>query len=81
MDDRIKMMLPLLDEKQRRLFLESEALAYGRGGIALVHRISGASKNTINRGFREHREGVRTGTEVRASGGGRHFIEKITLKP
>jgi hypothetical protein len=32
MEDRIKMMLPLLDdEKQRRLFLASEALAYGYG--------------------------------------------------
>jgi hypothetical protein len=76
MEDRIKMMLPLLDEKQRRLFLASEALAYGRGGIAIVHRISGASKNTIRRGIREHLEGVGVGTKVRACGGGRHLIEK-----
>jgi hypothetical protein len=76
MEDRIKMMLPLLDEKQRRLFLASEALAYGRGGIAIVHRISGASKNTIKRGIREHRKGTDTGTKVRAAGGGRHLIEE-----
>jgi hypothetical protein len=68
-------MLPLLDEKQRRLFLASEALAYGRGGIAMAHRISGASKNTIKRGIREHREGAGIGTKVRVSVGGRHFIE------
>jgi uncharacterized membrane protein YdbT with pleckstrin-like domain len=58
MEDRIKMMLPLLDEKQRRLFLAIEALAYGYGGIARVRRISGASKNTIKRGIREHKAGA-----------------------
>jgi hypothetical protein len=76
MEERIKMMLPLLDERQRRLFLASEALAYGHGGIAVVHRISGASKNTIKRGIREHRNGTGIGTKVRVSGGGRHRIEE-----
>jgi hypothetical protein len=36
MEDWIKMMLPLQDEKQRRLFPASEALACGYGGIAGV---------------------------------------------
>ena len=31
MKERIAMMLPLLNEKQKRLFLASEAIAYGRG--------------------------------------------------
>ncbi|MDR2435123.1 MAG: hypothetical protein LBD47_11235 [Treponema sp.] len=74
MEDRIKMMLPLLDEKQRRLFLASEALAYGRGGITIVHRISGASKNTIKRGIREPGRGGHRNKS--ASGGGRHLIEE-----
>ena len=69
-------MLPLLDEKQRRLFLASEALAYGRGGIAIVHRISGTSKNTIKRGIKEHNAGATTGNRVRAPGGGRHLMEE-----
>ncbi|MDR2758033.1 MAG: hypothetical protein LBB78_01485, partial [Spirochaetaceae bacterium] len=47
MEERIKMMLPLLDEKQRRSFLASEALAYGYGGIAMAQRLSGMSKNTM----------------------------------
>jgi hypothetical protein len=58
------------------MFLASEALAYGRGGITIVHRISGASKNTIKRGIREYREGADIGTRVRACGGGRPLIEE-----
>jgi hypothetical protein len=76
MEDWIKMMLPLPDEKQRRLFLASEALAYGYGGIARVRRISGASKNTIKRGVREHKAGMAAGTGVRACGGGRPLVEE-----
>ena len=45
MKERIAMMLPLLNEKQKRLFLASEAIAYGRGGIVEVIKYSGASHN------------------------------------
>ena len=31
MEERIRIMLPLLDERQRRIFLAAEAKAYGRG--------------------------------------------------
>ena len=34
MEERIKMMLPYLNEIQKRIFLANEAIAYGRGGIA-----------------------------------------------
>jgi len=36
MEERIQMMLPQLNEIQRRLYLASEAITYGRGGIAKV---------------------------------------------
>jgi hypothetical protein len=49
MKDRIAMMLPQLNEMQKRLFLASEAIAYGRGGIAEVIRITGVSRNTVMR--------------------------------
>ena len=58
MEARIKMMMPLLNEKQKRLYLASEAMTYGRGGIAKVQRISGASKNTIRRGIAEHKNSI-----------------------
>ena len=53
MEERIKTMLPLLNEYQRRIFLASEAKSYGRGGIQKVSQISGASMNTIRKGIAE----------------------------
>ena len=40
MEERIKMMIPQLNEKQKRLFLASEAISYGRGGIAEVIKMA-----------------------------------------
>jgi hypothetical protein len=48
MEERIQRMIPMLDERQKRLFLANEALSYGRGGISLVSRISGMSRTTIH---------------------------------
>ena len=76
MGERIKMMIPLLDEKQKRLYLASEAMSYGRGGIAFVKRISGASKNTIKRGIREHKKGIQSSNRIRKRGGGRKYVEE-----
>ena len=76
MEERIIMMLPQLDERQRRLFLASEALAYGRGGIAEVVRISGASRNTVRRGINELKNGAKHDGKVRKSGGGPKYTEE-----
>jgi hypothetical protein len=53
MEERIQRMLPILDERQKRLFLANEALSYGRGGISLVSRISGMSRTTITKAVNE----------------------------
>jgi len=58
LEARIKMMLPQLNEKQRRLYLASEAITYGRGGIAEAMRHSGVSRNTIKRGIKELEKGI-----------------------
>jgi DNA-directed RNA polymerase specialized sigma24 family protein len=51
---RIKAMLPVLNERQRRLFLASEAKAFGFGGISEISRISGGvSRVTITLGVKE----------------------------
>ena len=76
MEERILMMLPQLNERQRRLFLASEAIAYGRGGIAEVMRISGASRNTIKRGVDELNSGIKNDGQVRMSGGGPKYAEE-----
>jgi transposase len=75
---KINTMLPLLDERQTRLFLALEANALGRGGVKLVHEISGVSQTTIIRGKKELEEGIAPDDgRVRKPGGGRR---KLTQK-
>lgn len=50
---RIKTMLPMLNEYQRRMYLATEAKAIGYGGVSLVSRISGISRQTLQGGVRE----------------------------
>ena len=49
----INRFLATADERSRRLLAGSLALQHGRGGIALVARITGLSPHTIRRGRRE----------------------------
>jgi transposase len=68
-------MLAQLNEKQRRLYLASEAISYGRGGIAEAQRHSGVSRNTIKRGIKELESGIENDGRVRVSGVGRDYVE------
>ena len=71
-------MMPKLNEKQLRQYLGSEAEALGRGGIAIIARISGKSRNTIVAGIKENSrvEDVDSTIGVRRSGGGRKAIKE-----
>jgi Rhodopirellula transposase DDE domain len=63
---------PLLDERTRRLMAASEALALGYGGVSLVHRASGLSRNAIVRGMEEIEGGHVAGEgRTRRPGAGR----------
>ena len=67
-------MLPLLDERQRRLYLGSEARALGHGGIAAVARASGCSQTTVAAGVSEieaGQPGALPGGRSRRAGAGR----------
>jgi len=80
MENRIKTMLPLLNERQKRLFLATEAEAIGYGGISQVSRISGVSRVTITQGIKELKgEDVYTmDTErSRKGNGGRKKVSEI----
>jgi len=46
-------MLPTLNEYQRRRYLSAEAKSYGYGGISLVSRLSGMSRQTLTEGVKE----------------------------
>ncbi|MCL2173176.1 MAG: ISAzo13 family transposase [Candidatus Bathyarchaeota archaeon] len=80
MDDaaktRIQRVFPLLNERQRRLYLAAEVESLGHGGLKAVHELTGVSKSTLLLGEKELREGV-THLEVdkaRKAGGGRSLV-------
>lgn len=70
-----------LNERSRRFWAASEALAYGRGGIAAVSRATGMSNKTIHKGLREIKKTstcVDKLVRVRKKGGGRKKLTKKT---
>jgi hypothetical protein len=75
---RIATMLPELNERQRRLYLATEAKSIGYGGVTRVSRISGISRVTINQGLNELWDNIANNNEIvrcRRRGGGRKSAE------
>jgi hypothetical protein len=76
LENKLKKILPVLNEKQRRLYLTSEAEAIGRGGKALISRLVNISRPTLNKGEKELNSpgngSVAVG--IRKEGGGRKKI-------
>ena len=64
-------MLQNLNEKQRRIYLATEALRIGFGGISKVSQESGISRVTITNGIKEVQRGVQADGRIRKEGGGR----------
>jgi len=76
-EELITTMLPLMDEKQARLFLASCANSLGHGGIKKVCDISGFSKTTVIKGRKELASGDYLAKErIRKNGGGRKKLEE-----
>jgi DNA-binding MurR/RpiR family transcriptional regulator len=46
-EKRITVMLPILNEKQRRLYLAEEAEGLGFGGVKTISELTGMSPTTI----------------------------------
>jgi len=76
LERKIHQMMPLLDEKQLRRYLGSEAEALGYGGIAIVAQISGKARNTIVAGIKENKSGENSAVGIRKAGGGRKPIRE-----
>lgn len=68
---KFEVMLPHLDERQRRLLLGAEARTLGHGGIRLVAKASGVAEATVSRGVSELEAGQAPLGRVRRAGGGR----------
>jgi hypothetical protein len=64
-------LLPHLDERQRRLYLGSEARALGHGGIRLVAAAAGVREATVSLGAAEVESGEEPLGRARRRGGGR----------
>ncbi|MCL2291864.1 MAG: ISAzo13 family transposase [Candidatus Bathyarchaeota archaeon] len=75
---RIQCVLPLLNERQRRLYLAAEVNSLGHGGLKDVHELTGVAKSTILLGKKELQMGGEGGTlevdKARKEGGGRNLI-------
>jgi transposase len=64
-----------LNERHRRLWAASEALALGVSGVRIVHNATGISQSTIYIGIKELK-GEQDNTRVRRKGGGRKSVEE-----
>jgi len=71
---KLKKVLPLLNERQRRVLIASEARALGWGGIAVLSKITGMSHVTIGKGLREMKEAALPPHKIRKPGGGRKRV-------
>ena len=74
---RFEVVLPHLDERQRRLVLGQEARLLGHGGVRAVARAAGVSEVTVRSGVFELEAGgdPLAGGRVRRPGGGRRPAE------
>jgi len=64
-------VMPLLDERQRRLLAGAQARALGRGGIEAVVQAAGMSRTTVQEALREMDSGVEPPARIRRPGAGR----------
>ncbi|MGH9279165.1 MAG: ISAzo13-like element transposase-related protein, partial [Acidimicrobiales bacterium] len=70
-------VLPLLDERQRRVLAGAQARALGRGGIAMVSRAAAMARSTVQKAVAEVDAGVDPAAPVRRPGAGRkRLIDK-----
>ena len=64
-------VLPLLDERQRRMLAGAQSQALGRGGTTLVTRVAGMSRTTVRKAVAEAAAGVDPLAPIRRPGAGR----------
>ena len=76
---RFAVLLPHLNERQRRLALAAEARLLGHGGVRAVARVAGVSETTVRRGVFDLEGGGEPfpGRRVRRPGGGRKGAAEV----
>jgi transposase len=71
LEQKFATILPLLDERQRRLLLAAEARSLGYGGVSKISKASGISRATIQTALKQLDSPPLPGGRVRSPGGGR----------
>lgn len=74
--ERMRLLLSVLNEKQRRLYLGLESMRLGHGGDAMISRMTGVNVKTIALGRRQLQTGNITMERIREVGAGRPSIKK-----
>ena len=79
--EKLKKIGPILNEKQRRIVFAAEAEQIGRGGKSQISALTGMSRSTINAGFAdlramEENSAVSDDGRIRRCGSGRKQIAK-----
>lgn len=77
---KLSVLLPALNEKQRRLLLGVEAISLGYGGIEILTEMTGVSQHTIRRGMYEAEYGDADVDRIRQLGAGRKKLVDRTPK-
>ena len=71
LEQKFATILPLLDERQRRLLLAAEARSLGYGGVSRISRDSGVSRATIQAALKQLDSPPLPSGRIRSVGGGR----------
>jgi transposase len=79
LEDKINKILPILNEKQRRLYVASEAVLLGPSGVSIISGISGMSRTTITKGIEELDEAHIDDVRIRKIGAGRPALTNTDL--
>src|SRR5437764_6292431 len=76
---RFEVLLPHLNERQRRLALAAEARLLGHGGVRAVAQVAGVSETTVRKGVFELEagDGPLPDHRVRRAGGGRKSAAEL----
>ena len=71
LQEKINKIIPHLNERQKRIYLSSEADNIGRGGVSLIAELSHVSRPTIIKGRVDLKSAPLMVTRSRKKGGGR----------
>jgi transposase len=74
---KFQVLLPHLDERQRRLLMAAEARALGHGGVRTAARAAGVSETTVRKGVFELEASEEPLGRVRRPGGGRKPVADL----